>query len=101
MLSANVKNQMRKAIYRRDGYMCVVCGDPRHLQIHHLIPRSHGGITDPQNMVTICPHCHNVVHQIEKPETGYLDAMETQQAIIAYLADYYAPNWYPWKKEPR
>ena len=32
-------NAQRKAIYRRDGYQCALCGSTRYLQIHHYIPR--------------------------------------------------------------
>ena len=31
-------NAQRKAIYRRDGYQCALCGSTRYLQIHHYNP---------------------------------------------------------------
>ena len=38
MISANIPNSVRKAVYKRDGYMCALCGDTRQLQIHSEYP---------------------------------------------------------------
>ena len=37
-------NAQRKAIYRRDGYQCALCGSTRYLQIHHYIPRGNAHV---------------------------------------------------------
>ena len=95
-LSAGLTNKMRKEVYRRDGYMCALCGDPRTLQIHHYRKRSLGGVDHPMNLITLCPYCHAVVHGETAPEADYMDAEELDQAIAEYLGDYYAPDWYPW-----
>ena len=96
MISANISKQMRKAVYKRDGYMCALCGDPRSLQIHHYVHRSCGGVDHPMNLITLCPYCHNVIHGHTSPVADYMDAEELHQACAEYLGDYYGPEWYPY-----
>ena len=55
---SKISNDIRKAIYRRDGFMCAVCGDNRRLQIHHIQKRSQGGGDDQFNLITLCDKCH-------------------------------------------
>ena len=43
MISANVSNHTRKAVYARDHYRCALCDSNRGIQIHHVIKRSQGG----------------------------------------------------------
>ena len=89
MISAGLTNKTRKEVYRRDGYMCALCGDPRRLQIHHYRHRSQGGNDDPMNLITLCSYCHAVIHKQWKPEVDYMTAEELDQACAEYLADYY------------
>ncbi len=97
MLSANLTNAQRKAIYRRDRYSCALCDSNRGLQIHHVMPRAQGGGNQPDNLITVCWRCHAVLHGTRLPE--YPDWMTTEdleQAAVEYVADYYAGNWWPW-----
>ena len=43
MITANVSKEVRKAVYRRDHYRCVICDGDEGLQIHHAVPRGKGG----------------------------------------------------------
>lgn len=98
MISANLTNAVRKAIYKRDNYSCALCDSPRGLQIHHCMPRSEGGSDDPMNLITLCWRCHAVAHGTRMPENpDWMNAVEIHEACIEYLADMYAPDWYPWK----
>ena len=57
---------LRRAIIQRDGNACTGDGCPstHRLQVHHIIPWSQGGTTDPDNLITLCWfHHHIVVHQ--------------------------------------
>lgn len=98
MISANVPNNVRKAVYRRDGYACALCGDPRHLHIHHAIPRSSGGGNTPRNLIALCRYCHSMAHGtnllesqvwLSREETRQY-AEEVSQNAVEYLADMYA-----------
>jgi 5-methylcytosine-specific restriction endonuclease McrA len=48
----------RRAILARDGFRCQYCGSTRHLTIDHIIPRSRGGASSWENVVTSCAPCN-------------------------------------------
>ncbi len=48
----------RRAILARDGFRCQYCGSTRHLTIDHIIPRSRGGSSSWENVVTSCAPCN-------------------------------------------
>lgn len=54
----------RAALALRDKG-CVGCGiAPERCQYHHIDHWQHGGPTDYDNLLTVCPHCHNDrIHQ--------------------------------------
>ena len=95
---ANISNKTRKAVYRRDDYACALCDSTKGLQVHHVIPRGKGGIDSEQNLITLCCFCHAAVHG-QPIDVTEMTAADYEQACIEYLADYYAPDWNPWKKE--
>lgn len=99
MISANINNARRRLVYRRDNYACAVCDDSRNLQIHHIIHRSQGGGNSMHNLITLCPKCHALAHGTNLYDDPGLNAEDMNQAIIEYMADYYAPNWNPWAKD--
>ena len=96
-MNAKLTNAQRKAIYRRDGFQCAICGTGRFLQIHHYIPRGQGGTNKPDNLITLCDSCHAMAHGINLIGHPDLTQEDIEQRILEYLADYYAPNWNPWK----
>ena len=95
MMPNKLTNAKRKAIYRRDGFQCAICGTHRYLQIHHYIPRGKGGSSSPHNLITLCSECHAMAHGINL--IGYPDLSQEDmiQYIVEYLADMYAPYWNP------
>ena len=101
MISANIGKDVRRKVYRRDDFQCALCGDVRHLQIHHIIPRSIGGSDFPENLVTLCAQCHAIAHGVTFPYLpDYMNREWAEQAIVEYVSDYYAERgeeWYPWK----
>ena len=97
-MNANIENQIRKNIYRREGFACAICDNTKHLQIHHVIPRSQGGRGTPHNLVCLCMKCHALVHGTYAYPAGYITQEDAIQAITEYLADLYAPEWNPWSR---
>jgi 5-methylcytosine-specific restriction endonuclease McrA len=55
---AEARRLSRNTILARDGFRCQYCGGNRHLTIDHLVPRSRGGITSWENVVTSCGPCN-------------------------------------------
>ncbi|MGF1463226.1 MAG: HNH endonuclease [Maricaulaceae bacterium] len=45
-------------VFLRDGFSCVYCGSREELTFDHLIPRSKGGRTTWDNIVTACAPCN-------------------------------------------
>ncbi len=45
-------------LFLRDGFACQYCGDLEELTFDHLVPRSLGGRTTWENIVTACSPCN-------------------------------------------
>jgi 5-methylcytosine-specific restriction endonuclease McrA len=48
----------RQNIFKRDGNKCQYCGAHHHLTLDHVYPKSKGGKTTWDNLVTACKHCN-------------------------------------------
>lgn len=46
-------------VFLRDKFACQYCGSPQDLTFDHLVPRSRGGITRWDNVVTACAPCNS------------------------------------------
>lgn len=102
MIGANLTNQQRKAIYRRDGYRCALCDSTQTIQIHHYIPRGQGGSSSPHNLITLCSACHAHVHGHPQYDTTFTQE-DVEQMVVEYLSDYYVETtgeWNPWSAGP-
>ena len=93
---AKLTNTQRKAIYRRDGWQCAICGSHRYLQIHHYIPRGQHGNDTPHNLITLCSDCHALAHGINLVGHPDLTQADMEQNIVEYLEDMYCEDWDPW-----
>ena len=52
----------RRALIARDG-TCIGCGEPPgECEAHHITPCQHGGKTRLDNLVLVCWHCHDLIH---------------------------------------
>ncbi len=54
-----IGKELRQKIYQRDGYTCQYCGSTECLTVDHVIPKSKGGLTRDDNLVTACRKCNN------------------------------------------
>ena len=46
-------------VRKRDGYQCTECSATDvELHVHHIVPLSHCGSNQPDNLVTLCDYCH-------------------------------------------
>ena len=98
-LSAGVDKKLRQGVYKRDGYRCALCDDPRRLQLHHVVSRGQGGPDTQMNLITLCPRCHALAHGTDVDRLG-LRPQDVYQACVEYLSDLYANEgivpWNPW-----
>lgn len=74
--------KLRMEILTRDGRRCLICGrSPMYyvdveLHVHHAVPWSVGGITEPANLITLCKTCHDGLDPHFDPDlTKYLSEM--------------------------
>ena len=51
-------NFTRFNVFLRDKFSCQYCGSKSELTFDHLLPRSKGGKTDWDNVVTACSNCN-------------------------------------------
>lgn len=77
----------RQNIYLRDKHQCQYCGrimDACDLTYDHVVPRSHGGKTAWENIVTCCLHCN-------KKKGGRTPT----QARMHLIREARKPSWHP------
>jgi 5-methylcytosine-specific restriction endonuclease McrA len=60
----------RRALFARDGHRCVYCGSGMRLTLDHVVPRSRGGDSVWENVVTSCAPCNlrkgnRLLHEVE------------------------------------
>lgn len=53
-----ISKKTKQEVFKRDNERCIFCGAPG-LPEAHVVPRSHGGLGIPQNIVTACRPCHD------------------------------------------
>lgn len=68
-----VTETLRKTVFERDGYRCVLCGRGYGpgvlLTAHHLVAKIEGGSdTDPENFVTLCHRDHATISGEQQQE---------------------------------
>lgn len=81
----DISKKVKDHVWERDGQACILCGNREAMPNAHYIPRSHGGLGIPENIVTLCLKCHNQYdHTTERAAIG--------ERIRAYLYQIY-PAW--------
>lgn len=53
--------EMRQKVFRRDGFKCVICGDAKALNVHHITYENLGA-EKVSDLVTLCRDCHEKIH---------------------------------------
>jgi HNH endonuclease len=63
-----LKRRRKRFDKKKRGYLrlkeaeCFVCGNPRHLDRHHVIQIKNGGSNQPLNLIALCIPCHEKIH---------------------------------------
>jgi 5-methylcytosine-specific restriction endonuclease McrA len=63
----NLPKEVRYSILERDGFQCKFCSrggktSDYILEVHHIVWRRWGGTDRPDNLITVCPYCHDLIH---------------------------------------
>lgn len=53
--------EMRQKVFRRDGFKCVICGEAKNLNVHHITYENLGA-EKASDLVTLCQFCHEDIH---------------------------------------
>lgn len=86
--ACDISQKVKEAVWQRDGYRCIVCGNPNATPSCHFIARSQLGLGVEQNIVTLCSKCHyNYDHTTRREE--YRD----------YIRNYLASKYDDWSEE--
>lgn len=73
-------------ILKRANQGCMICGwNESTCDIHHIIPKKHGGTDENENLIVICPNCHRKVHT-HKLE---LDGTKNIKTLFSGWINYY------------
>lgn len=79
----------RQNIFKRDGHRCVYCGLHGELTLDHVLPKSRGGRTSWDNLVTACKRC-NARKGDYTPEEASMPMRQRpfKPSFIMFLRDY-------------
>lgn len=52
-----VAKAVRDRLLAEAGHRCTICAE-KCFEIHHIVERSEDGADDPENLIVLCPNCH-------------------------------------------
>ncbi len=107
--------KLRMAILSRDGRRCRICGrrpesnSDVELHVHHIRPWGTGGLTEDQNLLTLCHTCHNGLDphfdprlydyvgrtfpsEIERRRADWFAGVERYRALVASATSFSDPS---------
>ena len=77
---ATIPPRTRREVLARDRHRCrrKGCDHTRHLEIHHVRPRTENGSNETENLVTLCTACHTLWHERGGDRQGLLSEAPSQ-----------------------
>jgi 5-methylcytosine-specific restriction endonuclease McrA len=88
----------RQNVFKRDGNRCVYCGNRHDLTLDHVIPRSKGGKTAWNNLVTACKRCNARKSDFTPEEVGLkLPYKPFKPSFVVFLREFAGVNDESWK----
>jgi hypothetical protein len=100
--SRTIAPAVRRHVVLRDRSCRVPgCQARRHLDVHHVVHREHGGTNDPSNLAALCPRHHRMHHRGEirvsgdAEEPGRLIITDQHGNVLRPAATFHPPNGPP------
>jgi 5-methylcytosine-specific restriction endonuclease McrA len=88
----------RENIFKRDSYTCQYCGSPKDLTMDHVIPKSRGGKTTWDNLITACKRCNAKKGDVTPRDAGLsLNYKPFRPSYIMFLREFSGYNYEEWK----
>ena len=86
--ATDISQDVKEFVWNRDNRKCICCDTDvsKTCANAHYIKRSQGGLGIPENVVTLCPECHN-------QEDNGLNTKIYENIIRLYLQNYYGDSW--------
>lgn len=85
--TTSITAKVRMEVEHRDGGKCIFCGSPGRGEAH-VISRAQGGKGIPQNIVTVCRMCHEL-----------MDNSIERKGRVEYAEQYLRKKYPGWSKE--
>lgn len=95
-------NLTRQNVFKRDAFSCQYCGAVKDLTLDHVTPRSKGGRSSWNNLVTACKRCNTKKGDSSPHEAGVkLKTKPFRPSYIMFLRDFsgfHCEEWGPFLK---
>ena len=95
-------NLTRQNVFKRDAFACQYCGAGKDLTLDHVTPRSKGGRSSWNNLVTACKRCNTKKGDALPQEAGIrLKTKPFRPSYIMFLRDFsgfHCDEWGPFLK---
>ncbi|UII26611.1 HNH endonuclease [Fulvivirga maritima] len=92
----------RQNVFKRDNFTCQYCGTKKELTLDHVVPRSKGGKSAWNNLVTACKRCNTRKGDNSPEEVGIsLKTSPFRPTYIMFLRDFsgfHCDEWMPFLK---
>lgn len=89
----------RNNIFKRDNNSCIYCGSKHDLTLDHVMPKSRGGKTHWENLVTACKKCNSSKGDLTPEEAGMpLKVKPFKPSFVMFVRDcsgHLEENWLP------
>ena len=90
----------RNNVFKRDDYACQYCGKKEHLTIDHVTPRSKGGKSAWDNLVTACSRCNSLKGNNTPIEADMklkkIPYRPTYASFLLNFSGYVCEEWLPY-----
>ncbi|MGV3557555.1 HNH endonuclease [Larkinella arboricola] len=79
----------RQNIFKRDSNRCQYCGKHEDLTLDHVMPKSRGGKTNWDNLITACKRCNSQKGDLTPEEAGMkLYQKPFKPSFLVFLRDF-------------